>query len=88
MNDFYSFFFFYPQYVFVTKIPLSGNSATTHEVLATAVTAVLKQTADFNTSNKLLKVSAPGYRHTKEELRELVNHNSVLFLSVVLLVLL
>lgn len=74
--------------MFVTKIPLSGNSATTHEVLATAVTAVLKQTADFNTSNKLLKVSAPGYRHTCEELRELVNHNSVLFLSVVLLVLL
>uniref|UniRef100_A0A3P8W7M7 Dedicator of cytokinesis 11 n=1 Tax=Cynoglossus semilaevis TaxID=244447 RepID=A0A3P8W7M7_CYNSE len=45
------------KYVFVTKVPLSGNSATTHEVLATAVTAVLKQTADFNTSNKLLKYS-------------------------------
>ncbi|CDQ74390.1 unnamed protein product [Oncorhynchus mykiss] len=38
------------KYVFV-----SGNSGTTHEVLATAVTAILKQTADFNTSNKLLK---------------------------------
>lgn len=45
-----------PQYVFVTNNPASGNSATTHEVLATAVTAILKQTADFNTSNKLLKV--------------------------------
>uniref|UniRef100_A0A8D3ARX2 Dedicator of cytokinesis 11 n=1 Tax=Scophthalmus maximus TaxID=52904 RepID=A0A8D3ARX2_SCOMX len=33
------------------------SSATTHEVLATAVTAILKQTADFNTSNKLLKYS-------------------------------
>ncbi|XP_055756864.1 dedicator of cytokinesis protein 11-like isoform X9 [Salvelinus fontinalis] len=40
------------KYVFV-----SGNSGTTHEVLATAVTAILKQTADFNTSNKLLKYS-------------------------------
>ncbi|XP_034021009.1 dedicator of cytokinesis protein 11 isoform X2 [Thalassophryne amazonica] len=45
------------KYVFVTCKPASGNSATTHEVLATAVTAVLKQTADFNTSNKLLKYS-------------------------------
>uniref|UniRef100_A0A4W6D5C7 Dedicator of cytokinesis 11 n=1 Tax=Lates calcarifer TaxID=8187 RepID=A0A4W6D5C7_LATCA len=44
------------KYVFVTNNPASGNSATTHEVLATAVTAILKQTADFNTSNKLLKV--------------------------------
>ncbi|XP_072231929.1 dedicator of cytokinesis protein 11 isoform X2 [Leuresthes tenuis] len=45
------------KYVFVTNIPASRNSATTHEVLAIAVTAVLKQTADFNTSNKLLKYS-------------------------------
>lgn len=44
------------KYVFVTS-PSSGNVGTTHEVLATAVTAVLKQTADFNTSNKLLKYS-------------------------------
>uniref|UniRef100_A0AAQ5Z9F0 Dedicator of cytokinesis 11 n=1 Tax=Amphiprion ocellaris TaxID=80972 RepID=A0AAQ5Z9F0_AMPOC len=44
------------KYVFVTNNPASGNSATTHEVLATAVTAILKHTADFNTSNKLLKV--------------------------------
>uniref|UniRef100_A0A7N8WJB5 Dedicator of cytokinesis 11 n=1 Tax=Mastacembelus armatus TaxID=205130 RepID=A0A7N8WJB5_9TELE len=45
------------KYVFVTNNPASGNSVTTHEVLATAVTAILKQTADFNTSNKLLKYS-------------------------------
>uniref|UniRef100_A0A8C4P173 Dedicator of cytokinesis 11 n=1 Tax=Dicentrarchus labrax TaxID=13489 RepID=A0A8C4P173_DICLA len=45
------------KYVFVTNNPASGNSATTHELLATAVTATLKQTADFNTSNKLLKYS-------------------------------
>ncbi|KAA8582816.1 hypothetical protein FQN60_006487 [Etheostoma spectabile] len=45
------------KYVFVTNNPSSGHSATTHEVLATAVTATLKQTADFNTSNKLLKYS-------------------------------
>uniref|UniRef100_A0A8D3DA57 Dedicator of cytokinesis 11 n=1 Tax=Scophthalmus maximus TaxID=52904 RepID=A0A8D3DA57_SCOMX len=38
------------------------HSATTHEVLATAVTAILKQTADFNTSNKLLKVSISSRR--------------------------
>lgn len=47
------------QYVFVTINPAASNSATTHEVLATTVTAILKQTADFNTSNKLLKVLAP-----------------------------
>ncbi|XP_047241693.1 dedicator of cytokinesis protein 11 isoform X2 [Girardinichthys multiradiatus] len=45
------------KYVFVTNHPKSGSSVTTHEVLATAVTATLKQTADFNTSNKLLKYS-------------------------------
>uniref|UniRef100_A0A7N6C4S8 Dedicator of cytokinesis 11 n=1 Tax=Anabas testudineus TaxID=64144 RepID=A0A7N6C4S8_ANATE len=45
------------KYVFVTNNPASGNSPTTHEVLATTVTATLKQTADFNTSNKLLKYS-------------------------------
>ncbi|XP_035004387.1 dedicator of cytokinesis protein 11 isoform X1 [Hippoglossus stenolepis] len=45
------------KFVFVTNNPASGNSATTHELLATAVTATLKQTADFNTSNKLLKYS-------------------------------
>uniref|UniRef100_A0A3Q1ERQ1 Dedicator of cytokinesis 11 n=1 Tax=Acanthochromis polyacanthus TaxID=80966 RepID=A0A3Q1ERQ1_9TELE len=45
------------KYVFVTNNNASGNSATTHEVLATAVTAILKHTADFNTSNKLLKYS-------------------------------
>ncbi|XP_029941192.1 dedicator of cytokinesis protein 11 isoform X2 [Salarias fasciatus] len=45
------------KYVFVTNNGASGNSTTTHELLATSVTAVLKQTADFNTSNKLLKYS-------------------------------
>ncbi|XP_045067746.1 dedicator of cytokinesis protein 11-like [Coregonus clupeaformis] len=45
------------KYVFVTNNQVSGNSGTTHEVLATAITAILKQTADFNTSNKLLKYS-------------------------------
>uniref|UniRef100_A0A8C6W0M9 Dedicator of cytokinesis 11 n=1 Tax=Nothobranchius furzeri TaxID=105023 RepID=A0A8C6W0M9_NOTFU len=43
------------KYVFLTSTP-SSASATTHEVLATAITAILKQTADFNTSNKLFKV--------------------------------
>ncbi|XP_057710343.1 dedicator of cytokinesis protein 11 isoform X1 [Corythoichthys intestinalis] len=45
------------KYVFVAKTPASGNAPCTHEVLASAVTAILKQTADFNTSNKLLKYS-------------------------------
>ncbi|CAN9509721.1 unnamed protein product [Ophioblennius macclurei] len=45
------------KYVFVTNSGASGNSVTTHELLATSVTAILKQTADFNTSNKLLKYS-------------------------------
>lgn len=42
------------KYVFRTN---SSHSVTTHEVLAAAVTAILKQTADFNTCNKLLKYS-------------------------------
>uniref|UniRef100_A0A669CYV0 Dedicator of cytokinesis 11 n=1 Tax=Oreochromis niloticus TaxID=8128 RepID=A0A669CYV0_ORENI len=37
--------------------PASVSALTSHELLATAVTATLKQTADFNTSNKLLKYS-------------------------------
>ncbi|XP_027025359.1 dedicator of cytokinesis protein 11 isoform X1 [Tachysurus fulvidraco] len=45
------------KYVFLTNNAASGNSVTTHEVLATTVTAILKQTADFNTCNKLLKYS-------------------------------
>ncbi|XP_077399654.1 dedicator of cytokinesis protein 11 isoform X2 [Vanacampus margaritifer] len=45
------------KYVFVSKILAPGNAACAHDVLATAVTAILKQTADFNTSNKLLKYS-------------------------------
>uniref|UniRef100_A0A671XVA1 Dedicator of cytokinesis 11 n=1 Tax=Sparus aurata TaxID=8175 RepID=A0A671XVA1_SPAAU len=39
------------------KVIDQHKPSTTHEVLATAVTATLKQTADFNTSNKLLKYS-------------------------------
>ncbi|XP_036403695.1 dedicator of cytokinesis protein 11 [Megalops cyprinoides] len=45
------------KYVFVTNKAVGGNSMTTHEVLATAVTAILKQTADVITSNKLLRYS-------------------------------
>ncbi|XP_030635381.1 dedicator of cytokinesis protein 11 [Chanos chanos] len=45
------------KYVFQTNNTVAGTSMTTHEVLATAVTAILKQTADFNTCNKLLKYS-------------------------------
>ncbi|XP_076828066.1 dedicator of cytokinesis protein 11 isoform X3 [Brachyhypopomus gauderio] len=45
------------KYVFLTNNPTSGTSGTTHEVLAITVTAILKQTADFNTCNKLLKYS-------------------------------
>lgn len=45
---------FFFQFVFRTN---SSNSVTTHEVLAAAVTVILKQTADFNTCNKLLKVT-------------------------------
>uniref|UniRef100_A0A671LQ05 Netrin 4 n=1 Tax=Sinocyclocheilus anshuiensis TaxID=1608454 RepID=A0A671LQ05_9TELE len=45
------------KYVFRINNATSENSVTTHEVLATAVTVILKQTADFNTCNKLLKVT-------------------------------
>lgn len=36
--------------------PTTGTPATTHEVLALAMIATLKQIADYNISNKLLKV--------------------------------
>ncbi|XP_061148285.1 dedicator of cytokinesis protein 11 isoform X5 [Syngnathus typhle] len=42
---------------FVKYVLAPGSAPYCHEVLAKAVTAVLKQTADFNTSNKLLKYS-------------------------------
>ncbi|XP_051505801.1 dedicator of cytokinesis protein 11-like isoform X2 [Myxocyprinus asiaticus] len=45
------------KYVFRINNATSVNSVTTHEVLATAVTVILKQMADFNTCNKLLKYS-------------------------------
>uniref|UniRef100_A0A8C1M3E6 Dedicator of cytokinesis 11 n=1 Tax=Cyprinus carpio TaxID=7962 RepID=A0A8C1M3E6_CYPCA len=45
------------KYVFRINNATSESSLTTHEVLATAVTVILKQTADFNTCNKLLKYS-------------------------------
>uniref|UniRef100_A0A673HNA7 Netrin-4-like n=1 Tax=Sinocyclocheilus rhinocerous TaxID=307959 RepID=A0A673HNA7_9TELE len=45
------------KYVFRINNATSEKSVTTHEVLATAVTVILKQTADFNTCNKLLKYS-------------------------------
>uniref|UniRef100_A0A672SL04 Dedicator of cytokinesis protein 11-like n=1 Tax=Sinocyclocheilus grahami TaxID=75366 RepID=A0A672SL04_SINGR len=45
------------KYVFRINNATSENSVSTHEVLATAVTVILKQTADFNTCNKLLKVT-------------------------------
>uniref|UniRef100_A0A672QN44 Dedicator of cytokinesis protein 11-like n=1 Tax=Sinocyclocheilus grahami TaxID=75366 RepID=A0A672QN44_SINGR len=45
------------KYVFRINNATSENSVTTHQVLATAVTVILKQTADFNTCNKLLKVT-------------------------------
>uniref|UniRef100_A0AAY4EM09 Dedicator of cytokinesis 11 n=1 Tax=Denticeps clupeoides TaxID=299321 RepID=A0AAY4EM09_9TELE len=43
------------KYVFQTSCSTT-SSGTTHEVLSSAVTSILKQTADFNTSNKLLKM--------------------------------
>lgn len=46
--------------MFVTINPATGTPATTHEVLALAMIATLKQTADYNISNKLLKV---GYQN-------------------------
>ncbi|RXM93449.1 Dedicator of cytokinesis protein 11, partial [Acipenser ruthenus] len=44
------------KYVFVTEKSPSSASITTHEVLASAVTAILKQSADFLTIDKLLKM--------------------------------
>ncbi|MGH0130445.1 UNVERIFIED_CONTAM: hypothetical protein FKN15_001657 [Acipenser sinensis] len=55
------------KYVFVTEKSPSSASITTHEVLASAVTAILKQSADFLTINKLLKMPRaqrfPGSYH-------------------------
>ncbi|RXM93741.1 Dedicator of cytokinesis protein 11 [Acipenser ruthenus] len=49
------------KYVFMTEKSPSSASITTHEVLASAVTAILKQAADFLTINKLLKHRCEGH---------------------------
>lgn len=46
------------QFVFRTEPYTGNNSRTVHEELAKAMTAILKPSTDFLTSNKLLKVSA------------------------------
>lgn len=48
------------QFVFRTEPYTGNNSRTVHEELAKAMTAILKPSTDFLTSNKLLKVSRPG----------------------------
>ncbi|XP_072300728.1 dedicator of cytokinesis protein 9-like isoform X2 [Eucyclogobius newberryi] len=47
----------YVKYVFRTEPYTSANSRTIHEELAKAMTAILKPSTDFLTSNKLLKYS-------------------------------
>ncbi|CAJ1079445.1 dedicator of cytokinesis protein 9 isoform X9 [Xyrichtys novacula] len=47
----------YVKYVFKTEPYTSSNSRTVHEELAKAMTAILKPSTDFLTSNKLLKYS-------------------------------
>lgn len=44
------------QFVFKTE-PYTSSPRTVHEELAKAMTAILKPSTDFLTSNKLLKVS-------------------------------
>ncbi|XP_072539770.1 dedicator of cytokinesis protein 9 isoform X6 [Salminus brasiliensis] len=47
----------YVKYVFKTESYSANNSKTVHEELAKAMTAILKPSTDFLTSNKLLKYS-------------------------------
>lgn len=44
------------QYVFKTEPYTANSTRTIHEELAKAMTAILKPSTDFLTSNKLLKV--------------------------------
>lgn len=53
---FFFFVSFLVQYVFKTEPYTSSTTRTVHEELAKAMTAILKPSTDFLTSNKLLKV--------------------------------
>ena len=49
------------QYVFKTEPFTATTTRTVHEELAKAMTAILKPSTDFLTSNKLLKVTCPYF---------------------------
>lgn len=77
----------------MTNNSASGKSVTTHEVVATAMTATLKHTADFNTSNKLLRVggqsSSAALDHLKcstgiEQQRTRASTKLILILDVIM----
>ena len=52
------------QFVFKTESFAASSSRTVHEELAKAMTAILKPSTDFLTSNKLLKVRLTAALHT------------------------
>lgn len=53
------------QYVFKTETFSALNGKTIHEELARAMTAILKPSTDFLTSNKLLKVLRSSHVHQR-----------------------
>lgn len=53
------------QYVFKTETFSALNEKTIHEELARAMTAILKPSTDFLTSNKLLKVLRSSHVHQR-----------------------
>ena len=52
------------QYVFKTESFTASTTRTVHEELAKAMTAILKPSTDFLTSNKLLKVTCAFFSHS------------------------
>jgi len=52
----YSILFFLPKYAYKAEPYVASEYKTVHEELAKSMTTILKPSADFLTSNKLLKV--------------------------------
>lgn len=60
-HSFYSVLFFLPKYAHKAEPYVASEYKTVHEELTKSMTTILKPSADFLTSNKLLKVHIELY---------------------------
>lgn len=63
------------QFVFKTEPYTASTTRTVHEELAKAMTAILKPSTDFLTSNKLLKVTNLYSKKKKKKDHTVDDHN-------------